>query len=94
VNLQAAETLAELAAAVRLNPQAELPSPCVSICRMDRLSGFCDGCLRTIDEIAGWSRMENATRRNVWRAIELRALAGIWRVPQDPQDPHDPGDNA
>jgi predicted Fe-S protein YdhL (DUF1289 family) len=87
VNVQAAETLAELAAKVRLNTQAELlPSPCISICRMDRLSGFCDGCLRTIDEIAGWSRMEDATRRKVWRAIELRARAGIWRAPEDPGD--------
>jgi len=48
---------------------------------MDRLSGFCEGCLRTIPEIAGWSKMEDETRRHVWRAIELRAKAGIWRVP-------------
>jgi predicted Fe-S protein YdhL (DUF1289 family) len=50
---------------------------------MDRLSGFCEGCLRTIPEIAGWSRMEDETRRHVWRAIELRARAGIWRAPGD-----------
>ncbi|CKU26631.1 Uncharacterised protein [Mycobacterium tuberculosis] len=27
--------------------------------------------------------MEDETRRHVWRAIELRALAGIWRAPGD-----------
>jgi predicted Fe-S protein YdhL (DUF1289 family) len=48
---------------------------------MDRLSGFCEGCLRTIPEIAGWSRMEDDERRQVWRAIEWRARAGIWRAP-------------
>jgi predicted Fe-S protein YdhL (DUF1289 family) len=55
---------------------------------MDRLSGFCEGCLRTIPEIAGWSKMEDETRRHVWRAIELRAKAGIWRAPADTGDRH------
>jgi len=55
----------------------ELPSPCVSICRMDAANGFCAGCLRTIDEIAGWSRMADTDKRSVWRAIELRAAAGF-----------------
>jgi uncharacterized protein len=30
-------------------------SPCVNICRMHPLTGYCEGCLRTIDEIACWS---------------------------------------
>jgi uncharacterized protein len=57
--------------------ERELPSPCVSICRMDTPSGFCSGCLRTIDEIAAWSRMADADKRSIWRAIELRAAAGF-----------------
>ncbi|MGJ7511933.1 DUF1289 domain-containing protein [Variovorax sp. GT1P44] len=55
----------------------DVPSPCISICRMDADSGFCQGCLRTIDEIAAWSRMADADKRSVWRAIELRAEAGF-----------------
>jgi predicted Fe-S protein YdhL (DUF1289 family) len=82
VNFDAAETLAGRAVAVQAAADA-VPSPCSSVCRMDRLSGFCEGCLRTIPEIAGWSRMEDETRRHVWRAIELRARAGIWRAPGD-----------
>jgi predicted Fe-S protein YdhL (DUF1289 family) len=31
------------------------PSPCINICRMDAATGYCEGCLRTIDEIACWS---------------------------------------
>jgi len=31
------------------------PSPCVNVCRMDARSGYCEGCLRTLDEIACWS---------------------------------------
>ncbi len=36
---------------------ASLPvdSPCINICRMNAQTGYCEGCLRTIDEIACWS---------------------------------------
>ena len=87
MNFDEAETLAERAVAVQAMEQ-DVPSPCSSVCRMDRLSGFCEGCLRTIPEIAGWSKMEDETRRHVWRAIELRAKAGIWRAPADTGDRH------
>jgi hypothetical protein len=49
-----------------------IASPCIDICRMDAHSGLCEGCLRTIDEITAWSRMDDATRREVWSRIELR----------------------
>jgi hypothetical protein len=29
-------------------------SPCVSVCQMDPMTGYCVGCLRTIDEIRDW----------------------------------------
>ena len=61
----------------------DLPSPCLSICRMDPTSGFCEGCLRTIEEIAAWSRMDDAGKRSVWRAIELRAAAGFVATPSE-----------
>ncbi|MDM0078016.1 DUF1289 domain-containing protein [Variovorax sp. J2P1-59] len=69
-------TLAERAEAA-LAAVGDVPSPCISICRMDAASGFCQGCLRTIQEIAAWSRMGEADKRSVWRAIELRAQAGF-----------------
>jgi len=50
-------------------------SPCIDVCRMDAASGLCEGCQRTIDEIAGWSRMDDAARRQVWTLIEARRLA-------------------
>ncbi len=73
-------TLAARAAEARTLTR-ELPSPCISICRIDDASGFCAGCLRTIDEIAGWSRSDDATRLRIWRAIELRAQAGFLPPP-------------
>ncbi|MGH8799774.1 MAG: DUF1289 domain-containing protein, partial [Casimicrobiaceae bacterium] len=29
-------------------------SPCTSVCTIDRPTGLCAGCFRTLDEIAGW----------------------------------------
>lgn len=59
------------------------PSPCISICRMDAATGLCEGCLRTLDEIAHWSTMADADKRSVWRAIELRADAGFIPIDGD-----------
>jgi predicted Fe-S protein YdhL (DUF1289 family) len=52
-------------------------SPCVSICRLDASQGLCTGCLRTMDEIAGWSEMTMAERAQVLAAVaQRRAGAG------------------
>ncbi len=34
---------------------------------------WCEGCFRTLDEIAQWSRMSDAEKRAVWVLIEQRA---------------------
>ncbi len=52
--------------------QDPVPSPCVSVCRMAAASGLCEGCFRTIGEIAGWSRMTEDDKRAVWSRIEPR----------------------
>jgi len=83
VNADALQALAGRAAAVQ-QAAGDVPSPCTSVCRMDRPGGLCEGCLRTIDEIAGWSRMADAARRGVWRAIEWRAQAALGRAPEHP----------
>jgi hypothetical protein len=49
-----------------------VPSPCISVCRMDARTGFCEGCFRTIDEIARWSALSDAERREIWRALATR----------------------
>ena len=51
---------------------APVPSPCINICRMDDATGWCDGCLRTIDEIANWSLYDEAAKRAVWDELEAR----------------------
>lgn len=52
-----------------------VPSPCINVCRIDASSGWCEGCLRTIDEIAGWSAMSDDDKRVVWKALEQRRSA-------------------
>ncbi len=62
--------------AVRAQAKAQdLPSPCISVCRMAAATGLCQGCLRTLDEIAAWSTLDDAGKRAVWARIEVRATA-------------------
>lgn len=49
-----------------------VPSPCVSVCAMDAASGLCTGCLRTLDEIAAWSVMDDDAKRAVLAAASTR----------------------
>lgn len=53
-----------------------VPSPCVSVCHMDAASGLCEGCRRTLDEIAVWSVLDDEEKRAVWKQLhERRHLA-------------------
>lgn len=49
-----------------------VPSPCTSVCRMSPTTGLCEGCLRTLDEIATWSRMDDHEKRAVWLLLDRR----------------------
>ncbi|MEZ5751304.1 MAG: DUF1289 domain-containing protein [Paracoccaceae bacterium] len=50
----------------------EIESPCVKICVVHPATRLCTGCLRTIDEIAGWSRMTPDARRAVMAELPAR----------------------
>ena len=71
----AAAAIAECAAEVAALPEgADVPSPCINICRIDPDSGLCAGCRRTLDEIAAWSRLDDARKRVVWAQLPGRVL--------------------
>ena len=36
--------------------------------------GWCEGCLRTIDEIALWSQLIDRDKLAVWKALPLRRI--------------------
>jgi predicted Fe-S protein YdhL (DUF1289 family) len=47
-------------------------SPCINVCEMDDRIGLCKGCFRTINEIAAWSSMSEAERREVMAQLLAR----------------------
>jgi predicted Fe-S protein YdhL (DUF1289 family) len=50
----------------------EVPSPCIDVCRMDPQGRYCEGCLRTLDEIAGWGTLDRIERLHVWTLLRDR----------------------
>lgn len=53
--------------------RAEVESPCVKICVVHPAARICTGCLRSIDEIARWSRMSAAERHEIMAVLPERA---------------------
>ena len=51
----------------------QVESPCVDICVIDPESGLCEGCARTLGEIAEWSAYTPAERRRVISELGRRA---------------------
>lgn len=51
----------------------EVESPCIKVCVVHPAARLCVGCLRTLDEIAGWSRMTPEARRTVMARLPARA---------------------
>jgi predicted Fe-S protein YdhL (DUF1289 family) len=47
-------------------PFTRPPSPCIGICNIEPLSGWCQGCRRSLTEIANWSA---ATAEQQWRIV-------------------------
>ncbi|MEM1073270.1 MAG: DUF1289 domain-containing protein [Pseudomonadota bacterium] len=52
--------------------RAEVESPCIKICVIHPEARLCTGCLRSIDEIAGWSKMTPEARRSVMDELPSR----------------------
>ena len=53
----------------------EPASPCVDVCTMDKDIGLCLGCLRTLDEIAGWRRFTAVEKQAVLDRLPPRHAA-------------------
>ena len=54
------------------SPLREVPSPCINVCQMDPATGYCRGCLRTIEEIADWLELANEEKLQVLQRLEER----------------------
>ena len=49
---------------------ATVVSPCINVCKME--AGFCIGCYRTLDEIAGWANAGDYDKRLILAAVAQR----------------------
>lgn len=47
-------------------------SPCVKVCVIDPASGLCQGCGRTLAEIARWGSMSEAERAHIMAGLKER----------------------
>ena len=61
--------------AALLKQEPEVASPCVDVCRMDAASGYCEGCRRSLDEIASWSAYSPSEKRAVLALLPVRKKA-------------------
>jgi len=52
-----------------------VPSPCISVCRVNAETGLCEGCFRTLGEISAWARSGPELQRELWRTIGERMAA-------------------
>ena len=50
----------------------EVASPCLNVCRMNPDTALCEGCCRTLDEIAAWSGMSPEEKRAVLARLPAR----------------------
>jgi len=53
----------------------QVSSPCVNVCQLDSDTGYCIGCMRTLDEIADWLELNNEEKRQVLSKLEDRRKA-------------------
>lgn len=57
------------------SPEADVASPCTGVCQLHPDTGWCQGCFRRIDEIAGWGQLDVAARREILARLPARRLA-------------------
>ncbi len=55
--------------------RAMVRSPCINVCEIERRSGECRGCARTLDEIARWPLASEAERAGIVAALPARVAA-------------------
>jgi uncharacterized protein len=53
-------------------PPKPIATPCVKVCVVDGESGLCLGCLRTLAEVAGWAKYDDAARAAILAELAAR----------------------
>lgn len=58
-----------------------MESPCILVCSIDMVTGYCFGCGRTREEIGGWMLYSSEERRAIMAALPAR-LETVERKPR------------
>jgi predicted Fe-S protein YdhL (DUF1289 family) len=48
------------------------PSPCIGVCVINSQTQYCDGCLRTLEEIAAWWDYSPIEKQRVLDKLQTR----------------------
>jgi len=75
--IQGLRYLANIARAtddVVVSEGATLPieSPCIGVCAIDETGSYCQGCMRTLSEIANWTQYTSSERRRIMSILAER----------------------
>jgi hypothetical protein len=49
-----------------------IETPCIKVCVLDPASGLCQGCGRSLDEIARWGTMSGEERQSIMGELKGR----------------------
>ena len=47
-------------------------SPCIKLCEIDKSTGLCKGCLRTLKEISEWIYLSQSEKEKIFVQLEAR----------------------
>jgi predicted Fe-S protein YdhL (DUF1289 family) len=50
-------------------------SPCTDVCRLDKITGHCEGCFRSREEIKAWKTMADADKLALFDTLLARKAA-------------------
>ena len=52
----------------------DAPSPCTGVCRIEPTTGWCEGCMRTLREIADWPMLRVSEKRAILAELANRPI--------------------
>ncbi len=60
-----------------MSAEQEIQSPCIGVCSINDVTGFCQGCYRTLEEIQQWWDLDNTAKAAVVKTAAEREAAAF-----------------
>ena len=71
-SIEKKETLELSFTVARARQLQPVGSPCTNVCRLDKITGLCEGCFRSREEIKAWKTLPDDTRLALLDALVVR----------------------